>query len=43
LPVALLKHVLDHFDDVIMIPCSPDALVARVMRLQEKKRKQMSA
>lgn len=43
LPLTLLKRVLDHFDDVIVIPCSPDALVTRVMRLQEKKRKQISA
>lgn len=43
LSLSTLKHVLDNFDDVIMIPCAPEALVARVMRLQERKRKQKQA
>jgi DNA-binding response OmpR family regulator len=33
LPVSTLKQVLASFDDVVLIPCSPDALVARLTRL----------
>lgn len=43
LPLSTLRQVLDHFDDVIMIPCAPEALVARIVRLQERKRRQASA
>lgn len=43
LPMTSLKTVLDAFDDVVMIPCSPDALVARLGRLLERKRRQASA
>lgn len=43
LPLASLRRVLDTFDDVIIIPCTPDALVARVVRLKERKQKQASA
>lgn len=43
LPLSTLRHVLHHFDDVIMIPCTPEALVAHVVRLQERKNRQASA
>lgn len=43
LPLSTLRDVLDQFDDVIMIPCVPEALVGRIVRLQERKRRQASA
>lgn len=43
LPVATLAAVLKFFDDVVLIPCAPDALVSRVVRLEEMKRRQESA
>lgn len=43
LPVETLTHVLEVFDDVVLIPCSPDALVARVAKLEQAKRRQQSA
>lgn len=43
LPISALRQVLESFDDVIMIPCTPDALVSHVVRLQERKQKQASA
>lgn len=38
-----LKGVLDKFDDAIVIPCSPDALVTRIVRLHQRKEGQASA
>ncbi len=43
LPMSALAQVLETFDDVIMIPCAPDALVTRVARLEERKQRQASA
>jgi DNA-binding response OmpR family regulator len=43
LQLSTLRDVLDHFDDVIMIPCVPETLVSRIVRLQERKRRQASA
>ena len=43
LSISALRQVLETFDDVIMIPCAPDALVAHVVRLEERKQKQASA
>jgi DNA-binding response OmpR family regulator len=43
LPPPRLKEVLRSFDDVVLIPCPPDALVLRVMRLVERKRREESA
>ena len=43
LPVKTLETVLAYFDDVVLIPCAPDALVTRLMRLEEMKRPQESA
>jgi DNA-binding response OmpR family regulator len=43
LPLTALRDVLETFDDVIMIPCSPEALVTRIVRLGERKAKQASA
>jgi DNA-binding response OmpR family regulator len=43
LQMSALRQVLETFDDVIMIPCTPDALVARVVGLEERKQKQASA
>lgn len=43
LPVAALKTVLETFDDVVMIPCSPDALIARLARLEVSRRNTSSA
>lgn len=42
-PTPRLKDVLRSFDDVMMIPCSPDSLVVRVLRLVEGKRREESA
>jgi DNA-binding response OmpR family regulator len=36
LPMTALQHVLQTFDDVILIPCPPDALVTRLQRLFKK-------
>ena len=38
LPMTTLQQVLKTFDDVILIPCPPDALVARLQRLLKKKK-----
>ena len=38
LPVTTLQQLLHFFDDVILIPCPPDALVDRLQRLLEKKK-----
>ena len=38
LPMTTLQQILEIFDDVILIPCPPDALVNRVRRLLEKKK-----
>ncbi|HSL21843.1 MAG TPA: hypothetical protein VK886_09920 [Vicinamibacterales bacterium] len=43
LPVTALKNVLETFDDVVMIPCSPDALISRLARLEVGRRNQNSA
>lgn len=43
LPLASLKHVLQSFDDVLLIPCSPDALVARLLTLLETKRRRQES
>ncbi len=43
LPISALHRVLETFDDVVMIPCTPDALVGHIVRLQERKQKQASA
>ncbi len=43
LPVATLQKVLASFDDVALIPCSPDTLVSRLLRLEEIKQRQQSA
>jgi DNA-binding response OmpR family regulator len=43
LPPPRLKEVLRSFDDVVLIPCTPDALIVRVTRLVERKRRQESA
>jgi DNA-binding response OmpR family regulator len=40
---ARLKQILRSFDDALLIPCTPDALVARVVRLMETRRRQESA
>jgi DNA-binding response OmpR family regulator len=42
LPVSTLKQVLGSFDDVVLIPCSPDALVARLNRLLRTRNRQES-
>jgi DNA-binding response OmpR family regulator len=43
LSLGSLKTVLEDFDDVILIPCAPEALVARVVGLHEKKERMASA
>lgn len=43
LSIDALKRVLGVFDDVVMIPCTPDALVSRVVGLERVKRRQASA
>ncbi len=43
LPVKTLETVLSYLDDVVLIPCPPDALVSRLMQLEEMKRPQESA
>lgn len=38
LPISTLSKVLESFDDVVMIPCAPDALVDRLTRVVQRKR-----
>jgi DNA-binding response OmpR family regulator len=37
LPLASLKPMLDVFDDVVLIPCTPEALVGHVIKLEQEK------
>jgi DNA-binding response OmpR family regulator len=37
LSMAILRAALTIFDDVVMIPCAPDALVDHVKRLDKKR------
>jgi DNA-binding response OmpR family regulator len=37
LSIATLRAALTIFDDVVMIPCAPDALVDHVRRLEKKR------
>lgn len=38
LPLATLEEVLRVFDEVVLIPCAPDALVSRLDRLLQQKK-----
>lgn len=38
LPIATLTKVLESFDDVVMIPCSPDTLIERLTKVMERRR-----
>jgi DNA-binding response OmpR family regulator len=39
LSVTTLKTLLQVFDDVVLIPCAPDALVARIRKLERLKKR----
>jgi hypothetical protein len=40
LPMSALKQLLEVFDDIVLIPCAPDALVSRIKRLEQLKKRE---
>jgi DNA-binding response OmpR family regulator len=43
IPLSALKPVLDVFDDVVLVPCSPEALVVRLLKLDRTRQRQPSS